>query len=420
QYHKDPSTIGGRRYTSYAQWKFREFNELPHLFIRRLDESYPLANTYIGQFPNEKMTLIMRFVAFVSGAFAAVLFLATIWDPDIFVHLEITPHRTVLFYLGVFGSVLAVARGMIPEENRVFDPEMLMTGVITYTHYMPDAWKGELHSKRLRLAKVHQEFGELFAMKILIFIEEVASVVLTPFVLWFSLPPWAPVIIDFFREFSVHVDGRGYVCSFAEFNFERHGNVKFGAPTQVQDKRMMSNEGKMEKSFLNFKAANPDWMPTDPSGSLYLSRLQGFTAAYPGSSTSSPPQQRRQQTMSPPGGERLESTLAERAQEYDRALKQSQYAARRRGFGPGNTFLGMYALGPPVASGVGPSTSAIFGAMARAHNPLLLRIIKDSYPIISPCTPLIIDHTPTFFQTSTFLIILLTSPPFSPMLRTLN
>jgi autophagy-related protein 9 len=63
-------------------------------------------------------------------------------------------------------------------------------------------------------------------MKVLIFVEELASVVLTPFVLWFSLPPCAPVIIDFFREFTVHVDGRGYVCSFAEFNFERHGNIK--------------------------------------------------------------------------------------------------------------------------------------------------------------------------------------------------
>ena len=63
-------------------------------------------------------------------------------------------------------------------------------------------------------------------MKILIFAQELLSVVLTPFVLWFSLPPCAPAIIDFFREFSVHVDGRGYVCSFAEFNFERHGNVK--------------------------------------------------------------------------------------------------------------------------------------------------------------------------------------------------
>lgn len=115
-------------------------------------------------------------------------------------------------------------------------------------------------------------------MKILIFAQELLSVVLTPFVLWLSLPACAPAIVDFFREFSVHVDGRGYVCSFAEFNFERHGNVKvilpsripnsnvhslltitllqFGAPTQTRDKKMISNEGKMEKSFLNFKVCS--------------------------------------------------------------------------------------------------------------------------------------------------------------------
>ena len=156
---------------------------------------------------------------------------------------------------------------MIPEDNRVFDPELLMTEVIMYTHYMPEEWKTQLHSKKVGFfcsfffvimvlmsnLQVHEEFGELFAMKILIFAQELISVVLTPFVLWFSLPACAPAIIDFFREFSVHVDGRGYVCSFAEFNFERHGNVKFGAPSHAQDKKMISNEGKMEKSFLNFK-----------------------------------------------------------------------------------------------------------------------------------------------------------------------
>ena len=77
-----------------------------------------------------------------------------------------------------------------------------------------------------RLVQTHPQFGELFQMKILIFVQEILSVLLTPFVLWYSLPPCAPAIIDFFREFSVHVEGRGYVCSFAEFNFERHGNVK--------------------------------------------------------------------------------------------------------------------------------------------------------------------------------------------------
>ncbi|KAI0636593.1 APG9-domain-containing protein [Trametes polyzona] len=276
EYHKNPSNIGGRAYTPYAQWKFREFNELPHLFKRRLNESYPTASMYIGQFPNEKVTLIVRFVAFIAGSFAAVLLLASVVDPDLFLHFEITPHRTVLFYLTVFGSLLAVARGMIPEENRVFDPELLMSEVVQYTHYMPDEWRGGLHSK-----KVHAEFGQLFQMKVLVFAQELLSVLLTPFVLWYSLPPCAPAIIDFFREFTLHVDGLGYVCSFAVFDFQRHGNVKFGAPTEVNDERWMSKEGKMEKSFLNFKAAHPDWTPNDPSGSLYLSRMADLSAAHP-------------------------------------------------------------------------------------------------------------------------------------------
>ncbi|KAJ6453493.1 putative transmembrane protein [Mycena vitilis] len=357
EYHKDPSTIGGRRYTSYAQWKFREFNELPHLFTRRLDESHPFANMYIGQFPNENLALIMRFVAFVSGSFAAVLFIATVLDPDIFVHFEITPHRTVLFYLGVFTSILAVARGMVPEENRVFDPELLMTEVITFTHYMPDEWKGQLHSKR-----IHTEFGRLFAMKILIFVEELISVVLTPFVLWFSLPDCAPAIIDFFREFTVHVDGRGYVCSFAEFNFERHGNVKFGAPTQIHDERMISNEGKMEKSFLNFKAANPDWNPTDVSGSLYLSRMADFSSSHHPTSIlrrrpGTGPTQDLAQSVRVPDGP------GERAHEYDRALKQSQHAATRRR-GPAGSVLGMSAI-------AGPSSSSIFGGLSTAQTAVL-------------------------------------------------
>ncbi|TFY79404.1 hypothetical protein EWM64_g4608 [Hericium alpestre] len=274
EYHKNPSSIGGRTYTPFAQWKFREFNELPHLFTRRLDESYPAANMYIGQYPNEKIAIVMRFVAFVAGSFAAVLLLASVLDPELTLHFEITPHRTVIFYLSLFAGILAVARGMIPEENRVFDPEILMTEVVQYTHYMPDEWKGQLHSK-----KVHEQFGELFRMKVITFASELVSVVLTPWILWFSLPRCAPSIIDFFREFTVHVDGLGFVCSFAVFDFQRHGNVKFGAPTEATDERLMSKEGKMEKSFLNFKAAHPDWMPSDPSGSLYLSRMADFSSA---------------------------------------------------------------------------------------------------------------------------------------------
>ena len=98
---------------------------------------------------------------------------------------------------------------------------------------------------------------------------------------------------------------------------------------------MLSREGKMEKSFLNFKAANPDWNPSDPTGSLYLSRIADISA------------RRRAITASRAG---LDNTillndgkkdLTERAQEYDRALRQSQHVAfRRRHVGGGSVLAG--------------------------------------------------------------------------------
>ncbi|TFY58771.1 hypothetical protein EVG20_g8028 [Dentipellis fragilis] len=367
EYHKNPSSIGGRAYTPFAQWKFREFNELPHLFTRRLDESYPMANMYIGQFPNEKVAIIMRFVAFVAGSFAAVLLLASVLDPDLFLHFEITTHRTVLFYLSLFGGILAVARGMIPEENRVFDPEILMMEVVQYTHYMPDEWKGELHSK-----KVHQQFGELFAMKILIFASELVSVVLTPWILLFTLPACSPAIIDFFREFTVHVDGLGFVCSFAVFDFQRHGNVKFGAPTEVKDERLMSKEGKMEKSFLNFKAAHPEWVPSDPSGSLYLSRMADFTAATHRRRTSQDLGSTVLMDKDNKAGKTDEQQLASRAKEYERALAESQSAAvaRRRGVvgASGASVMLGQAHGPGVDASMYQSMT---GGMAMARTAVL-------------------------------------------------
>ncbi|KAH9180820.1 APG9-domain-containing protein [Lactarius sanguifluus] len=317
--YKNPSAISGRAYTPFAHWKFREFNELPHLFERRLKESYPIANMYMGQFPNEKLAIAMKFLAFIAGSFAGVLLLATVIEPELFIHLEITPHRTVLFYLSVFGGILAVARGMIPEENRVFDSEVLMEALVQYTHYLPDEWRAQLHAKT-----VHTQFGELFQMKVVTFVTELASVVLTPFILWFALPPCAPAIVDFFREFTVHVDGLGYVCSFAVFDFQRHGNVKFGAPTNVSDARLMSNDGKMEKSFVSFKAAHPEWMPADPTGSLYLARIADLSA------------RRAADDHTPrPGAASIVIPPADRAREYERALQESRSAAVRRRGGSG-------------------------------------------------------------------------------------
>ncbi|KAK4048677.1 autophagy protein atg9 [Microbotryomycetes sp. JL201] len=271
EYHKNPSTIGSRQFTQLARWKFREFNELPHLFQQRLNRAHPIADQYVNQFPKEKTALVSRFIAFLAGSFAAVLILFSLIDPDAFLHFEVTPGRTVLFYIGIFGTVLAVARGMVPDENKVVDTEELMRSIVEHTHYLPTEWRGKLHS-----AEVHAAFGQLFQMKVALFVQEVLSVIMTPFVLWYTLPECAGSIVDFFREFTVHVDGLGHVCSFAVFDFKRHGDVRFGAPVQGQTdvhNRWKSSEGKMEKSFLTFAQHHPSWVPRDQTQSLFLSTV---------------------------------------------------------------------------------------------------------------------------------------------------
>ncbi|CDU22285.1 related to ATG9-integral membrane protein required for Cvt and autophagy transport [Sporisorium scitamineum] len=283
EYHKDPSNLGSRQYTQYARWKFREFNELPHLFRRRCHTSYAPASKYIDQFPKEKTAIVARFVAFVAGSFTAVLILASVIDPDLFVHFNITPQRNVLFYIGVFGAILAVSRGMIPDEHLVFEPEAMLREVIQHTHYLPEDWKGRFHS-----AQVHQAFGQLYTLKIYIFFQELLSVVTTPFVLWLSLPGCAPELIDFLRAYTVHVDGLGHVCSFAVFDFARQptastmgGAAARGIHNRQQSRgrggkvRALRNgmrEGKMEQSILGFKANHPDWDPAAHASTASIQR----------------------------------------------------------------------------------------------------------------------------------------------------
>jgi len=144
------------------------------------------------------------------------------------------------------------------------------------------------------------QFGELFAVKPIAFATELASVVLTLLIVWFSLPPCALVIVEFSRKLTVH-DGLGYVCTVALpcLDFQRHGNVKvrhalcltsacrfsplrvhaqFGAPTKVPDVRPMSNDRKMEISFVSIKAMHPEWIPADLTGLLYLLRIVDLSA----------------------------------------------------------------------------------------------------------------------------------------------
>ncbi|OTB12566.1 hypothetical protein K445DRAFT_321012 [Daldinia sp. EC12] len=250
EFKTNTSSLGARQYTPLARWKFREFNELPHLFEERLNMSYPFAKHYIDQFPKKKTESVARTVQFFSGALIAVLAIVGFSDPEMFVDFELFPGMNTFAFVALLTTTWAVARGMISEENDVFDPEFAMQSVIEYTHYQPDQWKGRLHSY-----EVKAEFSELYKSRIIIFLEEITGVLVTPIVLFFSLPKCSDQIIDFFREFTIHVDGLGYVCSFAVFDFQKDQRTTKQQPGNTNDARedyYATKHGKMQASVHGF------------------------------------------------------------------------------------------------------------------------------------------------------------------------
>jgi autophagy-related protein 9 len=211
--------------------------------------SHPFASHYIDQFPKAKTEMVAKTLAFMAGSLATILAVAAIFDSDFLLGFEITHDRNALFYTAVFGGIWAFARGSISEENTVFDPEYALRNVIEYTHYQPDHWEDRLHSFDIKV-----EFSALYKVKVVIFLEEILSILTVPFVLFSSLPKSSDQIIDFFREFTIHIDGLGYVCSFAEFDFKKGvGNSKKPVEgADVRDDYYATKHGKMEASYYGF------------------------------------------------------------------------------------------------------------------------------------------------------------------------
>ena len=219
--------------------------------------AYPYANLYLAQFPKDKTEQVSSFVAFVTGAFAFVLVAFTLLESELFLNFEITPGKTAIFWIGVFTAIYRAARGSSPQEDQVADPAFYLSHVIHHTRYEPDTWQERLHTDEVRA-----EFAKLYQPKILIFAEEILSMVITPFLLIFRLPNCSERIVDFFREFSIVVDGLGVTCSYSMFPFNKGTQNKNNIPASqvrgrgedpdIREDYFMAKDNKMLASYYGF------------------------------------------------------------------------------------------------------------------------------------------------------------------------
>ncbi|KAL5136734.1 Autophagy-related protein 9 [Glycine soja] len=267
QFYNHPSTASSRRWSNLSRWVFREFNEVDHLFRHRINSSVLHASNYIKQFPSPIISIISKFISFVSGGFAAILIIIAFIEESL-----LEGHifgRNLFWYAAVFGTITAIRRAAIADELLVIDPEGAMSMVVEHTHYMPKRWRGKESTEMVRI-----EFETLFQYSGMMLLEEMASIFLTPYLLLLVVPKRVDDILQFIADFTVDVEGVGHVCSYSVFNFQEHGNSNYGSPFNAP-RSQRSSQGKLEKSFLSFQSSYPSWEP-NAQGRQFLHNLRTF------------------------------------------------------------------------------------------------------------------------------------------------
>ena len=257
-FYHHPGSIGQRRWSELARWRFREFNEMPHLFDRRLQFASKPASQFIDQFPTPLRSLVAKFVTFVAGSFAAFLILLAFIDESL---LEARIQgKTILWYAAVLGTILAIARSFIGEEKTAsgisqLDPSRIMRDVARFTHYMPSHWLRHSRSSR----EIVSEFeNEIFEYKIVVFMREISSIIITPLMLMFYLPASSASILSFIQRHTVFNEGVGDVCSLAAF---------------IDVGEFEHPHCKVERALVSFQCAYPSWTSREAACQTFLRKL---------------------------------------------------------------------------------------------------------------------------------------------------
>ena len=244
--------LGPREWSISAKWIFREFNELPHFFERRLAPSYDAAETYVDLFgSNEFITALGRICVFIGGSLGALVLAFAAMNDAILLHVKIGDWN-LLWYGGMFGILYSTGKAMIPKavaqpksaRNLYAEMDTALAEVANHTHYYPEIWvhRGWDHA-------TYSAFSSMYQYKVRLFINEIISMMLAPYILYFSLADCTESICELVLSCRAEMPGVGDVCGFATFDFssfqdENTGTTTTSIPTVKQrgDRETLVNE----------------------------------------------------------------------------------------------------------------------------------------------------------------------------------
>lgn len=233
-----PDSLSFRRWTPQAKWRIREYNELPHLFNKRLSKSYEFANIYLNLFPSGFVQPLLRILSFLTGAFLAILFvIGLLTDAGHLLQLNVFGDKSLTWVLSIAASIYGICKVSITPNSHPYTPNEALTEVEKYIHFdfrdknnLANSWT------------TYKTFSSMFQPVLKQAIFELLSVILNPILFFFVMPLKAPSIVEFIHKNSYEHQTLGWICLFS--SFETDNKDSFFIPPEQEEK--------LNRSRINF------------------------------------------------------------------------------------------------------------------------------------------------------------------------
>ena len=208
--HTQGSVLGPCAFSDTARYRFRQYNELPHLLEARLSNSVLPATQFLAQFPRTIVGHIAALLSFMANSILAVLLLLAVVDDDLmfstFIH-----GRNLVWYAALLTTVSAASRAF-PLSAQLRKPRAALQRLTKTIRYADPAWTSADDPGHYA---AYQDMYAMFTSRVILFLGEITSVLLTPYVLGIHLPARARSILQFIEDNTEEVHGLGAVCRLA-------------------------------------------------------------------------------------------------------------------------------------------------------------------------------------------------------------
>jgi len=166
-----------RQWAPYSLCRFREYNELPHLFEERISKSIKYAHYYIRSFNiNDASWRIMKLMSFMVSALLVTLLTLGFLNEDM-MGLHIGNHA-LGWYTVVFGVILTILKLLDTEPYISKSKEEVMERIKRHTRFLPNDW-----DKNPSSHKTYKDYVRWFQPTTILYVQELISVILIPVVL---------------------------------------------------------------------------------------------------------------------------------------------------------------------------------------------------------------------------------------------